>query len=360
MNNNQVNIYQEDTEYRKIPSSSNYKLIPPPKDLFDSIPKIEEQLLSYLNLKDYTYEDIPIDSKGKEDLLNTMYIHTLKPKNPSPSKRNLVLIHGYLGSSTNYLGLIPYLKSRFNIYAPDTIGMALSSRPQIEFTSCEQCTAFFNDTLEKWRIAMKINSTVIIGHSLGGYLVGSYVLKYPNAIEKVFLFSPACISDTDKNGGWIHRESGCGMGCGLSMMCCMWPCEPRFQQLYNNCLFTPIMKLMFRTRYDTTKILNELMAQLSEIAMEYPSDLDRCMFYLFKNPFPKGKRPLEDLFLEKSKLNFVFCFGEKDWMDRVGCQRLAQKCPERFKFYIVSRNGHMFMLENSGEAASVILSNTTD
>ena len=96
------------------------------------------------------------------------------------------------------------------------------------------------------------------------------------------------------------------------------------------------------------------MAKLSEIAMEYPSDLDKCMWYIFKNPFPKGANPLEDKMLSQSKLNYVICFGEVDWMDQAGSRRLAEKEPDRFKVYTVSRNGHMFILENSKELAEII------
>ena len=326
-------------------------ILPLPDHLRSKVEHLENQLLLLCNIQpgtDMIYEDVPLDKNNP-----SLFIHTLRSVKISPNKENFILIHGFLGSSTNYIGLCPYLIDKYNLFIPDTIGMALSSRPQVKFTSTEQCTNFFIDTIEQWRLALKIENFYLCGHSLGGYFAGAYSLKYPKAINKVLLLSPACISNI-KNGGNIHKEAGCCIGCGLGMLCPCWCCEPRFQQLYNCSLFTPIVKLIFRVRYQSTAELNEVMAKLSEIAMEYPSDLDKCMWYIFKNPFPKGANPLEDKMLSQSKLNYVICFGEVDWMDQVGSRRLEEKEPNRFKVYTVSRNGHMFILENSNELAEII------
>ena len=45
-----------------------------------------------------------------------------------------------------FISLIPYLIKRLNIIIPDTLGMGLSSRPQIKFSSPEHCEAFFIST----------------------------------------------------------------------------------------------------------------------------------------------------------------------------------------------------------------------
>ena len=331
-----------------------FSIIEPDAKLRAKVDELEKKMLLLSGIKpgiDMVYEDIHLDNNPKG-----LYIHTLRSKNISPKKENFIMIHGYIGSSNNYIGLCPYLMEKYNLFIPDTIGLALSSRPQVKFTSTVQCTDFFIDTIEKWRQTLQISSFYICGHSLGGYFAGAYSLKYPQDIKKVLLLSPACISNI-KNGGSIHKQAGCCVGCGLRCLCPCWCCEPRFQQLYNCCLFTPIVKLIFRIRYQTSSELNEVMSQLSEIAMEYPSDLDQCMWYIFKSPFPMGASPLEDKMLKESKLNYVICFGEIDWMDQVGSRRLAEKDPERFKVFTVSRNGHLFLLENARELSQIIFNN---
>jgi cardiolipin-specific phospholipase len=49
---------------------------------------------------------------------------------------------------------------------------------------------FFVDSLEEWRKKMEIDSMVLMGHSLGGYLSTAYCEKYPEKVEKLFLVSP--------------------------------------------------------------------------------------------------------------------------------------------------------------------------
>lgn len=324
-----------------------------PEDLRNKVSSIENKLLSLCNINsDFIYEDIYYDNNNKN-----IFLHTLRSKDISPSKPNFILIHGWLGSSTNYLALCSYLKDKYNIFAPDTIGMALSARPQVKFTSTKQCTDYFIDEIEKWREKLNINEFYLAGHSIGGYFAGAYSLKYPSRIKKVLLLSPAGITNID-NGGWIHKQAGCCFGCAL---CCLWPlwcCEPRCQQLYNCYLCTPVLKLMFRIRYKTSFEINELMAQLSEIAMEYPSDLDKCMWYVFKNPFPTANSPLEDLMLNSdSKLKYIIVFGETDWMDQAGSRRLEEKDSERFKVFIVSRDSHVFIMENAKELSEIVKAN---
>ena len=41
--------------------------------------------------------------------------------------------------------------------------------------------------------------------------------------------------------------------------------------------------------------------------MEYPKDLDECMWYIFSYPFPQGADPLEDYMLKNGKLKYIIC-----------------------------------------------------
>jgi pimeloyl-ACP methyl ester carboxylesterase len=58
------------------------------------------------------------------------------------------------------------------------------------------CIDYFTEYFEKWRIKMGIHEKFhLAGHSLGGYLVGNYVCKYPYNIKKLLLISPCGIYD---------------------------------------------------------------------------------------------------------------------------------------------------------------------
>ena len=123
-----------------------------------------------------------------------------------------------------------------------------------------------------------------------------------------------------------------------------------------NALFSKIQNDEDFFYYDSSE-LNEIFSQLTEIAMEYPNDLDKSLFYVFNYPFPSGAIPAERKLLEESNLNYVICFGEIDWMDQCGSRRLEEKCPQRFKVYTISKKGHRFALENPKETFDVILQN---
>ena len=131
---------------------------------------------------DMVYEDVYLD--------NNRYLHTLRSKEISSKKENIIFIHGFIGSNTNFIGLCPYLMKKYNLFITNTIEMALSSRSQVKFTSTRQCTDYFIDAIEKWRQTLKISSFYLCEHSLGGYFAGGYSVKYPKDIKKVILLSP--------------------------------------------------------------------------------------------------------------------------------------------------------------------------
>ena len=100
------------------------------KKVFD----LEKQLFESINLKwneDIISEDIPII----DDDHNDYYMHLVRTAHPDPNKENFLLIHGFLSSGLHFFGLLPYLIKRYNVFIPDTIGMGLSSRPPVKFTS---------------------------------------------------------------------------------------------------------------------------------------------------------------------------------------------------------------------------------
>ena len=145
---------------------------------------LEKELYECLNLKwniDIITEDIPII----DGVHNNYYMHLLRTANPSPNKENFLLIHGFLSSNLHFLGILPYLIKRYNVFIPDTMGMGLSSRPQIKFTNPIQCENYFIDVYHLFikslffegRFNIK-KEYYICGHSLGGFISSRYLLKY--------------------------------------------------------------------------------------------------------------------------------------------------------------------------------------
>jgi abhydrolase domain-containing protein 5 len=332
-----------------------YEVLEPSKEVREKAYKLEREILGKSGLKldeEVWVDDIQIDHFG----LN--YLHTLRCGRPEHEiQDHMIIIHGYQGSSITFYKLFQHLYPKYNIYCPDIIGMALSSRPKVNFKTTQEWLNFFVDSFEKMREVLKIDKFHLIGHSLGGYFSGLYALKYPHRVIKLTLLSPAGITDISK-GGSINERMPFGKKVGFFMLGLVWGMKLTMQDTYLNPMTRITMRQPLRKRYMVDKEENELLAQLTECAFEYPQDVDKAIYYIFKNPIPNVHSPLEDrLFEEVKDFKVDIYFGESDWMDQAGSVRLCQKDSKRFKMFTISQSGHNFNLENPEELSKHLLEN---
>ena len=341
--------------------------------------ELEKQLFESINLKwneNIISEDIPII----DDDHNDYYMHLVRTAHPDPNKENFLLIHGFLSSGLHFFGLLPYLIKRYNVFIPDTIGMGLSSRPQVKFTSPIQCESYFIGIYHLFIKSLFFENRFNIkkeyylcGHSLGGFLMSRYMLLYPEGIKKVLLLSPAGITDYRIPGTDFFRDSTAKFFC--SAVCCttlVWPCQLRVQNLYNCCCCHNLIRNHYGIvdlNIDKDEIkknpdgsefeidfikLKAAIAELTVISLDYPSDLYKCAYYMFAPPPPAAILPVEQKIRDYNKLDVIICFGEYDWMDKIGAYRLQKFNPDRYKVFTISKGGHSFALNNPKEVCSII------
>ena len=360
-------------------SHANDLIVEALKDQRKAVFHLEKDLYECLNLQwgeDVITEDIPIIDGIHENY----YMHLLRTANPDPNKENFLLIHGFLSSNLHFLGILSYLLKRYNVFAPDTIGMGLSARPQIKFTTPNQCEDYFigiyhlfiKSLFFEGRFNIK-KEYYLCGHSLGGFLASRYMLRYPEGIKKVLLLSPAGITDYNIPGTDFFQGSSCCFYC--SAICCttfVWPCRLRVQNLYNCCICHNAVKnhygisglqldeseikknkdgTEFKVNYDRLK---SNINQLTILSLDYPKDLYRCAYYLFKTPPPAAFFPVEQKLMYNNKIPIIFAFGEYDWMDKLGAYRLCKFDSMRYKIFSVSKGGHSFANENPKELCWII------
>ena len=341
--------------------------------------ELEKQLFESINLKwdeDIVTEDIPII----DNVHNDYYMHLVRTAHPDPNKDNFLLIHGFLSSGLHFFGILPYLIKRYNVFIPDTIGMGLSSRPKKEFTSPVQCESYFISIYHLFiksiffqdRYNIK-KEYYLCGHSLGGFLMSRYMLLYPEGIKKVLLLSPAGITDYRIPGTDFFKDSTTTFFC--SAVCCttlVWPCQLRVQSLYNCCCCHDLIKNHYGIKdlniykeeikknpdgsefeIDFIKLKSAL-NELTVISLDYPRDLYKCAYYMFAPPPPAAILPVEQKMRDYNKLEVIICFGEKDWMDKIGAYRLQKFNPDRYKIFTISKSGHSFALQNPKELCMII------
>lgn len=167
-----------------------------PHDLLHDLNESERIPPSELAAQSHTVQVHDYGSDGMTNMAATSA--------PAP-KKTLVLTHGY-GAGLGFYFKNFYSLSQvpgYRTIAIDWLGMGLSSRPPFPTKKSsneiddrpERAEAFFVESLEEWRKAMKLESFVLAGHSLGGYLSVCYALKYPQRVEKLILLSPVGVPE---------------------------------------------------------------------------------------------------------------------------------------------------------------------
>ena len=103
------------------------------------------------------------------------------------SKPIMVFTHGYASSCAGYYPIFKRLMEDFVVICFDHVGMGVSSRHKDHYPKGlpVQSLNFFIDHMEKWRqkvqskYSINMDKFYLVGHSLGGYIVGNYAVKYP-------------------------------------------------------------------------------------------------------------------------------------------------------------------------------------
>ena len=96
------------------------------------------------------------------------------------NKVPLVLVHGMGGGIGLWAQNIDTLARDRPLYAFDLLGFGRSSRPVFS-KKPEIAEEEFVESVEEWRSEMKIDKMILVGHSLGAYVAGSYSIKVRNS-----------------------------------------------------------------------------------------------------------------------------------------------------------------------------------
>ncbi len=98
----------------------------------------------------------------------------------------LIIIHGLLGSSDNWLTLSKAVANEFSVYMIDLRNHGRSPHSE-EFT----VKAMMDDLLEFIK-TQQLDSAVILGHSLGGWIAMNFAIHHPEKVNKLIVedFAP--------------------------------------------------------------------------------------------------------------------------------------------------------------------------
>jgi pimeloyl-ACP methyl ester carboxylesterase len=110
----------------------------------------------------------------------------------SGSGQPLILLHGFPMNHLVWNEFVPPLAQHFTIYTPDLPGFGESELPPVPY-SLEDIA----DRMLQWIDDAGISNSVIIGHSLGGYVALAMVRKRPEIFAGLGLFHSTALPDAD-------------------------------------------------------------------------------------------------------------------------------------------------------------------
>lgn len=113
--------------------------------------------------------------------------------------RPLLLLHGFLGNSANWLPLMEQLQNQFHCFGLDLLGFGDSAKPVLRYDIATEL-AFVRQFVE----LQALEPCYILGYSFGGWVAAAYALAYPQAVKGLVLVAPAGIRDDSFCGRYDH------------------------------------------------------------------------------------------------------------------------------------------------------------
>ena len=156
-----------------------------PNLLFSQIKALDAELTNY----QYPYEVHFLDLKSQNQELKMAYMD-VKPQNPNG--KTILLLHGKNFNGAYWEQTAKDLSDKgFRVIIPDQIGFGKSSKPQSYQFSFSQLAENTKAILDE----LKIDKTIVLGHSMGGMVATRFALLYPEKVQKLILENPIGLED---------------------------------------------------------------------------------------------------------------------------------------------------------------------
>jgi len=139
-------------------------------------------ITKYQNTRAKLFEEFHTTAQSKylETIGPFGKIHYLESGQGSP----LVLVHGGLGHSSEWIPLLKPLSERYHLFIVDRPGHGLTNPMENQGIGFRQNATAFIHTFMK---GIGVPKAILIGSSMGGYFSICFALEYPWKVEKLLL-----------------------------------------------------------------------------------------------------------------------------------------------------------------------------
>jgi len=152
---------------------------------FSQVKPLDAELTNY----QYPYEVYFYNFKSQNNDLKMAYMD-VKPK--AANGKTIVLLHGKNFNGAYWERTAKDLSNKgFRVIIPDQIGFGKSSKPQNYQFSFSQLADNTRAILDE----LKIDKTIVLGHSMGGMVATRFTLLYPEKVQKLILENPIGLED---------------------------------------------------------------------------------------------------------------------------------------------------------------------
>lgn len=142
--------------------------------------------------------------ESKRIKVGELDIHYLSGGNGDP----LVVIHGGSNGARAWMKNVEELSRSYTVYVPDLPGFGRSQAMDGNYYIPELV-----EFVEKFAHALGLKKFHLMGHSLGGGIALSYVLKFPYRVTKLVLVNSLCLGK--EIALWVRILSNCVLCRGL-------------------------------------------------------------------------------------------------------------------------------------------------
>ncbi len=108
----------------------------------------------------------------------------------------MILIHGWICWGAYWKKIIPRVRDRHHIYAPDLLGHGISDKPLDK--NCSYGTDAQADRIIAFMDALSIKKAYLVGHSMGGEIAAKITLKAPGRVKGLVLICAAGMEENPR------------------------------------------------------------------------------------------------------------------------------------------------------------------